>query len=355
MDYFKYFRYKTANCNQYKYVRAHLREEALTMLSYLINDDGNGDPSETYLFLKNFEEIELSEVPDNADVLYESHKNRICVSGTSEGPVFLHGTDKGWTRNSAPIPLNIYYALPYKVFIVANSKEAAISKILPLEKTIKRIENKYDEILKQTKDGRTHSVSKIDGTSVEIHLLMESVYSNDYGSLLPEGCKIITEATLEYDRWSNYITGYLFRREGHQNKITLDQYIDSLHEGLLSLYDLIKDFVPTPKELLNYQMKNRILFSNLLYCSPSSLGRLNVPITLKCYKDIKQSSILFLEKNEHIYALISRTGEIIELEKDVADAIKKGGTGNLEDYDIYYKIKSWRIVPVIMFHKDVIV
>ena len=59
MDYFKYFRYKTANCNQYKYVRAHLREEALTMLSYLINDDGNGDPSETYLFLKNFEEIDL--------------------------------------------------------------------------------------------------------------------------------------------------------------------------------------------------------------------------------------------------------------------------------------------------------
>ena len=51
----------------------------------------------------------------------------------------------------------------------------------------------------------------------------------DFKGLLPKGVTLLTEPTLDYDRWGNYITGYLFRRKGHQNKFTEQQFIEAVN------------------------------------------------------------------------------------------------------------------------------
>ena len=77
---------------------SNCREGALQMLSFLIDDSGYGSAIDTYYSLKKFEKIDYYEIPDGANILYEAKKNRICVSGTSEGPTYSSGTDIGWTK-----------------------------------------------------------------------------------------------------------------------------------------------------------------------------------------------------------------------------------------------------------------
>ena len=129
----EFYRYIEPNGKHYKYVTASNREQALDMLSFLIDEDGYGSTEETYLFLREFEKIESYEVPENAHVLYVSKKNRICVSGTSEGPSYYSGTNIGWTQETYQLkPYFLFYVLPFKIFVLANSKEAAFAKLFPL-------------------------------------------------------------------------------------------------------------------------------------------------------------------------------------------------------------------------------
>jgi hypothetical protein len=46
------------------------------MLSFLIDDSGYGSASDTYYSLKKFEKIDYYEIPDGANILYESEKKQ---------------------------------------------------------------------------------------------------------------------------------------------------------------------------------------------------------------------------------------------------------------------------------------
>ena len=129
----EYYRYIEPKGKFYKYVTSNCREGALQMLSFLIDDSGYGSAIDTYYSLKKFEKIDYYEIPDGANILYEAKKNRICVSGTSEGPTYSSGTDIGWTKNTHQPMLYLFYVLPYKIFVVANSEKAAYAKLFPIE------------------------------------------------------------------------------------------------------------------------------------------------------------------------------------------------------------------------------
>ena len=134
----EYYRYIEPKGKFYKYVTSNCREGALQMLSFLIDDSGYGSAIDTYYSLKKFEKIDYYEIPDGANILYEAKKNRICVSGTSEGPTYSSGTDIGWTKNTHQPMLYLFYVLPYKIFVVANSEKAAYAKLFPIESIIKK-------------------------------------------------------------------------------------------------------------------------------------------------------------------------------------------------------------------------
>ena len=79
----EYYRYIEPNGKLYKYVTANCRDAALEMLSFLIDDSGYGSASDTYYSLKKFEKIDYYEIPDGANILYESEKNRIQIGRAS--------------------------------------------------------------------------------------------------------------------------------------------------------------------------------------------------------------------------------------------------------------------------------
>lgn len=340
----EFYRYIEPNGKHYKYVTASNREQALNKLSFLIDEDGYGSTEETYLSLEKFEKIEYFEVPDNAYVLFESEKNRICVSGTSEGPSYYSGTNIGWTKRTNQLkPHCLFYVLPFKVFVLANSKEAAFSKLFPLESVIKRIERKQEN--SSGKYGPVVSIKNINGTRVGIYPFMESETKNcaDFKALLPEGVTLLTEPTLDYDRWSNYITGYLFRREGHQERFTEQQFNQAIKNGLLSIYDLICDEMPDGNILCDYQLKNSIVFETLF---PSY----NICHTrsLPTFLNKMGSDIDFMLKNDKIIGVLTSTGEIIEVEAgETADEIMKNNIGSLWDYEVYDMKRSYKYVRVI--------
>ena len=70
----EYYRYIEPKGKFYKYVTSNCREGALQMLSFLIDDSGYGSASDTYYSLKKFEKIDYYEIPDGANILYESEK-----------------------------------------------------------------------------------------------------------------------------------------------------------------------------------------------------------------------------------------------------------------------------------------
>lgn len=339
----EFYRYIEPNGKQYKYLTASNREQALYMLSYLIDEDGYGSNEETYYSLKKFEKIENFEVPDNANILYESEKNRICVSGTSEGPSYYSGTNIGWTQRTYQLkPHLLFYVLPFKIFVLANSKEAAFSKLFPLESAIKRKERKLEN--KPQKYRVLSSIKKIEGMRVGLYPFMESETKNcaDFKSILPEGVTLLTEPTLDYDRWSNYITGYLFRRKGHQERFTEQEFNEAIKNGLLSTYDLICDEIQDGNMLCDYQFKNRILFESLFpsynICKTRSLDS---------YLKMMESNIEFMFNNDRIIGVLTSTGEIIEVEDETAAEILDNNIGSLSEYEVYDKKKRFKYVRVI--------
>jgi len=337
----EFYRYIEPNGKHYKYVTASNREQALYMLSFLINEDGNGSPDETYLFLEKFEKIEHFEVPENAHVLYKSEKNRRCVSGTSEGPSYYSGTNIGWTQETYQLkPYFLFYVLPFKIFVLANSKEAVFSKLFPLESAIKRKER----ILENKSHYKYFNIRKINGTRVGIYPFMESETKNcaDIKALLPDSVTLLTEPTLEYDRWSNFITGYLFRKKGHQERFTEQQFNQVIKEGLLSTSDLICDEIPDIDILCSYQSKNRILFESLF--PPHNICKTR---NLDTFLRMMESGIYFKYNNDRIIGVLTKTGEIIEVEEETAFELIYNNIRSLSDYEVYDKKKDYKYVRVI--------
>lgn len=338
----EFYRYIEPNGKHYKYVTASNREQALDMLSFLIDEDGYGSTEETYLFLREFEKIESYEVPENAHVLYVSKKNRICVSGTSEGPSYYSGTNIGWTQQTyQQKPHFLFYVLPFKIFVLADSKEAAFTKLFPLESVIKRIERKQE---KSSQDYKSYRIRKIKEIRVGIYPFMESETKDcaDYKGLLPEGVRLLTEPTLDYDRWSNYITGYLFRRKGHQERFTEQQFNQAIRNGVLSTYDLICDDIPNVDMLCDYQSMNNIIFAPLFPYENICKTR-----NLASFLQSKESGIDFIYNNGKIIGVLTSTGEILEVEDETAVCIMNNNVGSLTEFEVYDMKKSFKYVRVI--------
>lgn len=342
----EYYRYIEPNGKLYKYVTANCRDAALEMLSFLIDDSGYGSASDTYYSLKKFEKIDYYEIPDGANILYESEKNRIRISGTSEGPLYYSGTDIGWTKNTRQPMLYLFYVLPYKIFVVANSEKAAYSKLFPIESIIKKKDRIRES--KATISEWYNGLKRIEPIgliSSHIHLCMETIKNNDksyFEGFLPENVNIITEPTLDYDRWSNFITGYLFRRTGHQERFSKQQFDEAIKNGVLSTYDLISDEIPDINMLYEYQSNNKIIFERLFppynVCKTRSL-----PIFLES----KKSDINFIDYQGTILAILSSTGECLEVEDRTADIIKTGNLGNLADYEVYDIKKGYKYIQTV--------
>lgn len=338
----EFYRYIEPNGKHYKYVTASNREQALDMLSFLIDEDGYGSTEETYLFLREFEKIESYEVPENAHVLYVSKKNRICVSGTSEGPSYYSGTNIGWTQETYQLkPYFLFYVLPFKIFVLANSKEAAFAKLFPLESAIKRKE--------RIQENKSHyykyfNIRKINGSRVGIYPFMESETKNcaDIKSLLPPYVTLLTEPTLEYDRWSNFITGFLFRRKGHQERFTEQQFNQAIKEGLLSTSDLICDEIPDIDMLCSYQSKNSIVFASLF--PPHNICKTR---SLAVFLESMESGIDFMYNNGKLIGVLTSTGEILEIEDETAVCIMNNNVGSLTEFEVYDMKKSFKYVRVI--------
>ena len=341
----EYYRYIEPNGKLYKYVTANCRDAALEMLSFLIDDSGYGSASDTYYSLKKFEKIDYYEIPDGANILYESEKNRIRISGTSEGPLYYSGTDIGWTKNTRQPMLYLFYVLPYKIFVVANSEKAAYAKIFPIESIIKKKDRiRYNRATISERYNGLKSIEPI-GLVSSKYYLWETIkyYDKSYfEDFLPENVTIITEPTLDYDRWSNFITGYLFRRTGHQERISEQQFNEAIKNGVLSTYDLISDEIPDINMLYEYQSDNKIIFERLFppynVCKTRSL-----PIFLES----KKSDITFIDYQGTILAILSSTGECLEVEDRTADIIKTGNLGNLADYEVYDIKKGYKYIQTV--------
>lgn len=341
----EYYRYIEPKGKFYKYVTSNCREGALQMLSFLIDDSGYGSAIDTYYSLKKFEKIDYYEIPDGANILYEAKKNRICVSGTSEGPTYSSGTDIGWTKNTHQPMLYLFYVLPYKIFVVANSEKAAYAKLFPIESIIKKKDRiRYNKATISERYNGLKSIEPI-GLVSSKYYLWETIkyYDKSYfEDFLPENVTIITEPTLDYDRWSNFITGYLFRRTGHQERISEQQFNEAIKNGVLSTYDLISDEIPDINMLYEYQSNNKIIFERLFppynVCKTRSL-----PIFLES----KKSDITFIDYKGTILAILSSTGECLEVEDRTADIIKTGNLGNLADYEVYDIKKGYKYIQTV--------
>lgn len=340
----EYYRYIEPNGKFYKYVTSNCREGALQMLSFLIDDSGYGSASETYYSLKKFEKIDYYEIPDGANILYESRKNRICVSGTSEGPTYTRGTDIGWTKNTCQPMLNLFYVLPYKIFVVANSEEAAYAKLFPIESIIKKKDRiRFNKATISERGDK--NIEPIGLLSSRIYLCMETIKHYDksyFEGFLPEKVTIITEPTLDYDRWSNFITGYLFRRTGHQARISEQQFNEAIKNGVLSTYDLIGDEIPDVDMLYEYQSKNKIIFEALF--PPYNVCKTR---SLTAFLESKKSSITFTDYQGNLLAILSSTGEYLEVEDRTADIIKSGYLGNLSDYEVSDIKKGYKYIQTV--------
>ena len=341
----EYYRYIEPNGKFYKYVTSNCREGALQMLSFLIDDSGYGSASETYYSLKKFEKIDYYEIPDGANILYYAEKNRVCVSGTSEGPTYTSGTDIGWTKNTRQPMLNLFYVLPYKVFVVANSEEAAYSKLFPIESIIKKKDRiRFNRATISERFNGLKNIEPIGLTSSRIYL-WETIKHYDksyFEGFLPENVTIITEPTLDYDRWSNFITGYFFRRTGHQERFSEQQFNEAIKNGVLSTYDLIGDEIPDVDMLYEYQSKNKIIFEALF-----PLYNVYKTRSLSIFLESKKSDISFTDYQGTILAILSSTGECLEVEDRTADIIKTGNFGNLADYEVYDIKKGYKYIQTV--------
>ena len=334
-EFYRYYRYIEPGGTEYKYIQASNRSTALYMLSYLIDEDGYGSEEETYYSLRAFEELEYFEVPENVKILYESEKNRLCVSGTSEGPTYVSGTNIGWTQNWTELKPNLYYALPFRVFVEAISKEAAFAKLFPIESTIKRKERLLEKRLKSR--GIYVRPRKTQGTYAEIITFVERSFNTvDLKQILPDGVTVISDPVLDYDRWSNYVTGYLFRREGHQKRISEEQFHKAIKSGLLATYDLISKEIPNIDELCDYQAHNKIIFKVLNpynnICKTSSLA---------AFLEKRGGKIDFKVYHGELVGVLSSTGEIIEIENGTMPY------GDITDYEVYDKKKGFKYIRVI--------
>lgn len=336
----EYYRYIEPNGTHYKYVTANSQSAALDMLSFLIDDSGYGSDFETWLALEKFEEIAYSEIPDGANILYESKKNRICISGTSEGPTYCRGTDIGWTKNTHMPVLYLFYVWPFKIFVVANSEEAVYYKLFPIQSTIKRIER-----IRAKENNKCNSLKEIKQIKVSIYPCMETVkyYDGaDFKRILPENVTIITEPTLDYDRWSNFIIGYLFRRIGHQERFSKQQFKEAIKNGLLSTYDLVCDEIPDIDMLYKYQSMNEIIFETLFpsynVCKTRSLS---------VFMKSRKTNIDFIDYQGTILAMLTSTGEYLEVESRTADIMKTGNFGELTDYEVYDIKKGYKYIQVV--------
>lgn len=342
----EYFRYIEPNGKRYKYVTANCRDAALEMLSFLIDDSGYGSASDTYYSLKKFEKIDYYEIPDGANILYESEKNRIRISGTSEGPLYYSGTDIGWTKNSRQPLLYLYYVLPYKVFVVANSEEAAYSKLFPIERILKKLDRiRESKATIAEKFNGLKSVEPVGLVSSRIYPCFETINFYDktfFEDFLPRNVTIITEPTLDYDRWCNYITGYLFRRIGHQERFSEQQFNEAVKSGLLSMYDLICDELPDINVLCDYQSKNQIIFEELF--PPYNLCKTR---SLPVFLESKKCGINFINDNGIIHAILPLTGEILEVEDRTRYIINSGNVGDLTDYEVYDKKVGYKYIQVV--------
>ena len=342
----EYYRYIESNGRFYKYVEAGSREDALHKLSFLVDDSGYADcVYDTWLELKKFEKIEYSEIPDGANILYRAEKNRIRISGTSEGPIYVKGTNIGWTKSIRKPMLYLFYVLPFKVFVVANSEEAAYSKLFPIQSTIKRVEKirkrppTINEIYMGKKNNQIYEIV------VSIYPCMEAEKSynrSDFEGFLPENVTMITEPTLDYDRWGNFITGYLFRRTHHQERFSEQQFNVAIKNGLLSTYDLICDEIPDSEILCEYQSQNKIIFE-ALYPSENVCKTRPLPVFLES----KKSDIKFVDDQGTIRAILTSTGEYLEVEECTADIIRAGDIGELTDYEVYDMKKGYKYIQVI--------
>lgn len=96
----EYYRYIEPKGKFYKYVTSNCREGALEMLSFLINDNGNGSAIATYFSLKKFEKIDYYEIPDGANILYKSEKIGDVYLAHRKRPTYISGTDIGWTKKN---------------------------------------------------------------------------------------------------------------------------------------------------------------------------------------------------------------------------------------------------------------
>jgi hypothetical protein len=61
----------------------------------------------------------------------------------------------------------------------------------------------------------------------------------------------------------------------------------------------------------------------------------------------KKSDITFIDYQGTILAILSSTGECLEVEDRTADIIKTGNLGNLADYEVYDIKKGYKYIQTV--------
>lgn len=340
----KYYRYKEFNKQSIKYIKAESQENALTMLSFLVDESDYGSIEETWLSLELFEEIHSYEIPDRAAILYESYKNRKCISGTSEDQTFETGNDSGWTKRYLSLKSNLFYVLPFRVFVIANSEEAARNKLFPLTAIIDKMERNAERHKDTDKD-----LSYLHQTTKRSHITIIPFF-NDITDIerarqvIPDASIVIETPTLEYDRWYNYITGYLFRRIEHQKIITEELFEKIISKGLLASYDELNQLFPSIKELCEYQDYNSIEFEFITYPYNNSPRG-----SLKKYLKKRDALLNVYKDINGFYGIISTTGEKIFFDDKVIEYFYQNQFWRIEDYDVKNVKVGYRFYHLITF------
>lgn len=322
----KYYRYIEPSGFDTKYVEACHEVEALEKLSYLV-DDGYASTETVRNALKLFEEIEYFELPDNVTVLTESYKNK-------DG--FQSATPTGWTQLGSKPHLNLYYVMPYKVFVIANSEEAVRTKIFPIEALINRLFRKEKEL---HPDKFPYESEGLFNTWLRIFpfLTYEWTWTGDFKQHIPEGCRIIREPTLEYDRWGNYIKGYLFNRNGHQEWIGESRFESIIKSGLLFSFDQLAEYLPPLTDISYYGRTNKELLSsqyNYDSCKEAPLAH---------FLSVRNSDMDFIYQNGKMMGRLSATGETLEIEDEIINDVLSNGLSNRDDYEVCRKKSGWNI------------